>query len=44
MSHGSLSKEEREKLGITDGFFRLSVGFEDEGDIIAALETAFGVL
>lgn len=44
MSHGSLTKEEREKLGITDGFFRLSVGFEDADDIIAALEHAFGVL
>lgn len=44
MSHGSLTKDEREKLGITDGFFRLSVGFEDAGDIIDALETAFGVL
>jgi cystathionine gamma-lyase len=44
MSHGSLSKEEREKLGITDGFFRLSVGFEDPQDIISAMETAFDVL
>ncbi len=38
MSHGSVPKEERYKLGITDGFFRLSVGFEDPEDIIRGLE------
>jgi cystathionine beta-lyase/cystathionine gamma-synthase len=44
MSHGALTDEERDRLGITKGFFRLSVGFEDTSDIIHALETGFGVL
>lgn len=40
MSHKSLPKEERYKLGITDGFFRLSVGFEDDSDIKNEFERA----
>ncbi len=38
MSHKSLPKDIRESLGITDGFFRLAVGFEDPKDIIYGLE------
>ncbi len=38
MSHRALPKEERLALGISDSFFRFSVGFEDVGDIIASLE------
>lgn len=41
MSHKALPKEEREALGITDSFFRFSVGFEDAADIIAGLEDGF---
>lgn len=37
MSHKSLPKNIRDSLGITDGFFRLSVGFEDPEDIIDGL-------
>ena len=44
MSHRSLTPERRKQLGITDGFFRLSVGFEDPEDIIGALKTGFAVL
>lgn len=44
MSHRSLAPERRKKLGITDGFFRLSVGFEDPKDIIKALESGFSAL
>ena len=40
MSHKSLEKNIRESLGITDGFFRLSVGFEDPRDIIDGLQIA----
>lgn len=40
MSHASLPKEMRESLGINDGFFRLSIGFEDPKDIIRSLETS----
>ena len=34
MSHRSLSREEKEELGINDGTFRLSVGLEDPDDIV----------
>jgi cystathionine beta-lyase/cystathionine gamma-synthase len=37
MSHKSLPKDVRDSLGITDGFFRLSVGFEAPEDIIFGL-------
>lgn len=43
MSHGSLTPAQRESLGLDDSFFRLSVGFEEPGDIIAALEEALRV-
>lgn len=38
MSHKSLPKDTRLSLGISDSFFRLSLGFEDVEDIIAKLE------
>ena len=34
MSHASMPKAERERLGITDNLIRLSVGLEDPGDLI----------
>jgi cystathionine beta-lyase/cystathionine gamma-synthase len=40
MTHGSIPKEERERRGITDGLLRLSVGIEDEGDLLEDLERA----
>lgn len=43
MSHRSLTPKQRADLGIDDGFFRLSVGFEDAEDIIAALDDALNV-
>jgi cystathionine beta-lyase/cystathionine gamma-synthase len=39
-THASLSEDERLALGITPGLVRLSVGIEDEGDLIADLEQA----
>lgn len=42
MSHKSIPEKERLALGITDGFFRLSVGFEDAEEIIEGLERALG--
>jgi len=39
-SHAAMAKDEREKLGIPDGFVRLSVGIEDAEDLIADLEQA----
>jgi cystathionine beta-lyase/cystathionine gamma-synthase len=41
MTHASIPKEIREKVGVTDGLIRLSLGVEDAADIIADLEIAF---
>ena len=41
MTHASVPAEARKKLGIGDGFIRLSVGIEDVKDLIADLEGAF---
>jgi cystathionine gamma-lyase len=40
MTHSSMPKEQREKLGITDSLVRLSVGVEDVRDLIDDLKTA----
>jgi cystathionine gamma-synthase/methionine-gamma-lyase len=39
-SHRSLTAEERQRVGITDGLVRLSTGIEAPEDIIADLEQA----
>ena len=39
-SHARLTSDERARIGIPDGFIRLSVGLEDVDDIIADLEQA----
>ena len=44
MTHGMLSKETREKMGIKDGLIRLSVGLEDAQDIIASLKRALEMI
>ncbi|MBV2165584.1 MAG: PLP-dependent transferase, partial [Kaistella sp.] len=41
MTHASIPAEKRAELGITDDLVRLSVGIEDEADLIADLEKAF---
>lgn len=41
MTHGSVSPVEREILGISDTFIRLSVGIEDVNDLIEDLSQAF---
>lgn len=43
-SHRAMPREERYRLGITDGVVRLSVGIEDVADIVADLEQALAVL
>ncbi len=40
MTHASIPKDIREKVGITDGLIRLSPGIEGKDDIIADLEHA----
>lgn len=41
MTHASIPEEKRAALGITDDLVRLSVGIEDDDDLIADLEQAF---
>jgi cystathionine gamma-lyase len=41
MTHASVPKENRERLGIGDGLIRLSVGIEDAQDLIDDLSQAF---
>jgi cystathionine gamma-lyase len=41
MTHASVPPETRQKLGIADGFIRLSVGIEDVSDLRADLDQAF---
>jgi cystathionine beta-lyase len=40
MTHASIPKEIREKVGITDGLIRLSVGIEKVDDIISDVNQA----
>ncbi len=40
MTHASVEVEKRERLGITEGLVRISVGIEDTDDIIADLDQA----
>ena len=40
MTHASIPKAERMKVGLTDSLIRLSVGIEDADDLIADLEKA----
>ncbi len=40
MTHGSIPREERLVIGITDDLVRLSVGIEDAEDLISELDTA----
>ena len=40
MTHGDVPREQRLRVGLTDGLVRLSVGLEDPAEIIADLEQA----
>ncbi len=42
MTHASIPAETRERIGISDGLIRLSVGVENVDDLIADLERALG--
>ena len=42
MTHADMPREERLAAGITDGLVRLSVGVENEADLIADLGNALG--
>lgn len=38
MTHAGIAATTRQKIGITDGLVRISVGLEDPEDLIAALD------
>lgn len=42
MTHGSIPKEVREKVGVVDNLIRISVGVEDIDDLLEDLEQALG--
>ena len=42
MTHSDVEKAERERVGLTDGLVRLSVGLEDGDELLEALRTALG--
>ena len=44
MTHANMLKEDRLKVGITDGFVRLSCGIEDPDDLIASLKQSLDAL
>ncbi len=44
MTHASVPREERIKVGLTDGLIRISVGIEDLDDLLADLDRALSIL
>jgi len=40
MTHASIPKDEREKVGVVDNLLRLSVGVEDIEDLLEDLKSA----
>jgi cystathionine beta-lyase len=40
MTHASIPKKDREKIGVVDSLIRLSVGIEDIDDLLADLNQA----
>lgn len=44
MTHASIPPEERAKIGLTDGLFRISVGIENGDDLVADIKQALANL
>jgi cystathionine beta-lyase len=44
MTHASIPREERLKVGLTDSLIRLSVGVEDVDDLVQDLKQALAQL
>jgi cystathionine beta-lyase/cystathionine gamma-synthase len=42
MTHASIPRAQRQKIGVTDSLVRISVGLEDVEDIVADLKQALG--
>jgi len=44
MTHANMLQEDRLKVGITDGFVRISCGIEDSDDLIASMKQSLDAL
>jgi len=44
MTHGAVPKNERKRIGVTDGLVRISAGLEDVDDLIADLKQALSAV
>jgi cystathionine beta-lyase/cystathionine gamma-synthase len=44
MTHANMLKEDRLKVGISDGFIRISTGIEDPDDLIRSLKASLDAL
>jgi cystathionine gamma-lyase len=44
MTHASIAREYREKIGITDNLIRMSVGIEDVEDLVGDLGMGFDLI
>jgi cystathionine beta-lyase/cystathionine gamma-synthase len=44
MTHANMLKEDRLKVGISDGFIRISCGIEDADDLIRSLKASLDAL
>jgi cysteine-S-conjugate beta-lyase len=44
MTHSAIPKEERQKIGLSDNLFRISVGIENAADLVADLQNALDQL
>lgn len=44
MTHAAIPPEERAKIGLSDGLFRISVGIENPGDLLFDIEKALNLL
>lgn len=44
MTHASIPKDEREKIGLSDNFIRISVGLEDIEDLISSMDEALKLI
>ena len=44
MTHANMLPEDRLKVGITDGFVRLSCGIEEQAELIEALKLSLASL
>lgn len=44
MTHAALGEKGRKEIGLTDGMVRISVGIEDEADLIADLDQALAAI